>query len=168
MQHVPPIFKQLTGQNNGGVASQSSVSIGQKMQLTGQNLHNEQCVRGDINFKGSDSSDLSIYLLFCEQGKTTNLNQGFSNGIDKIENVVPLRYKRIPVKISKAKALCLIVFFMRILVVFTQQFVQEVQVVKSTHAVVNTAEVSLIKAKLLSHTGNIRIKLITIKLHHSQ
>ena len=27
-------------------------------------------MRGDINFKGSDSSDLSVYFLFC--GKSTN------------------------------------------------------------------------------------------------
>ena len=36
----PPIFMQLTGQNNGGVAK-FSVFIGQKVQLTGQKLHNE-------------------------------------------------------------------------------------------------------------------------------
>ena len=36
----PPIFMQLTGQNNGEIA-RSAFSIGQKKQLTGQNMHNE-------------------------------------------------------------------------------------------------------------------------------
>ena len=38
------------------------------MQLTGQNMHNEhaQCdLRGDRNFKGSDSSDPFVYFIFC-------------------------------------------------------------------------------------------------------
>ena len=64
----PPIFMQFTGQNNGGTAS-PSVSIGQKRQLTGQNLHNEhaQCdMREGTNFKGSDSSYPSVYFLFCD------------------------------------------------------------------------------------------------------
>ena len=36
----PLIFMQLTGQNNGRIAL-SSISVGEKMHLTGQNLHNE-------------------------------------------------------------------------------------------------------------------------------
>ena len=39
------------------------------MQLTGQNLHNEhaQCdMRGDTNFKGSDSSDPTVYSLYWD------------------------------------------------------------------------------------------------------
>ena len=45
-----------------------NVFISQKMQLIGQNLHNEhaQCdIREDTNFKGSDLSDPSGYSLFC-------------------------------------------------------------------------------------------------------
>ena len=29
-------------------------------------------MRGDINFKGSDSSDLSVYFLFCDPGLYTD------------------------------------------------------------------------------------------------
>ena len=52
------------------------------MQLTGQNLHNEHeyCdMRGDRDFKASDSSDSSVYFLFCAQGfnckQVNNLNK---------------------------------------------------------------------------------------------
>ena len=36
---MTPIFMQLTGQSTGGIAS--SAFLGQKRQLTGQNLYNE-------------------------------------------------------------------------------------------------------------------------------
>ena len=44
-----PIFMQLTGQYNFW-NSQFSISIGQKMQLTGQNLHSKhaKCIVGQI------------------------------------------------------------------------------------------------------------------------
>ena len=43
------------------------------MQLAGQNLHKEhaQCdMRGDTNIKGIDSSDPSVYFLFCDRNIT--------------------------------------------------------------------------------------------------
>ena len=52
--------------------SHSNISIGQKMQLTGQNLHNEhaQCdMHGDTDFKGSDLIDPSVDFLFCAMGE---------------------------------------------------------------------------------------------------
>ena len=45
------------------------------MQLTGQNLHNEHAkcdIRGDTNFKGSDSSDPTVYSLYRVSQKKTD------------------------------------------------------------------------------------------------
>ena len=58
----PPIFMQLTGQNNGGTAS--SAFLSHKKQLTGQNLHNEHAF--NATWVGTQTSKVStqVALLF--------------------------------------------------------------------------------------------------------
>jgi hypothetical protein len=58
-------FYEFTGQNNGGTASQTFVSIGQKSKWLPRICIINMWHAWGTNFKGSDSRCLSVYFLFC-------------------------------------------------------------------------------------------------------